>query len=86
MASLDIETGVTVYAMGTAAVRGSMMVRGGSMMVREGCSGSPRCALEIYAAEGINPIDGPNFHFDGVELEQIYQAIKAVRKARRGKS
>lgn len=56
-----------------------------TMLVREGCSGSPNCALEMYVAKGESyvTIDCLNLHLTDDEMEAVYQAVKAVRKARR---
>lgn len=55
-----------------------------TVLVREGCSGSPNCALEIYVSHKTTDyLSGPNLHMDDDELERFYRAVKAVRKARR---
>jgi hypothetical protein len=55
-----------------------------TMLIREGCDGSPHCAMEWYVGIGADYLnDGPNIHFSDSELESLYKAVKAVRKARR---
>lgn len=55
-----------------------------TMMIREGCTGSPDCAMEWYIGEGTNYLnEGPNIHFSDRELEDLYRAVKAVRKHRK---
>jgi hypothetical protein len=54
-----------------------------SLLIREGCSGSPNCALEIYIAAGYDYLAGLNLHLSDPEAEMLYQALKAVRKARK---
>jgi hypothetical protein len=55
-----------------------------TFLVREGCDGSPNCAMEWYVsdtADWLGP--GFNIHFSDSELEQIYQAVKSIRQHRR---
>lgn len=73
----DIEQGIEIIAGNTAR-------KVHTILVREGCSGSPNCALEIYVShESVDYLNGPNLHMTDDEAEQLYQAIKAVRRARR---
>lgn len=55
-----------------------------TLLIREGCDGSPSCAMEWYIGKGLDYLnEGPNIHFSDSELEEVYQAVKAVRKQRR---
>jgi hypothetical protein len=55
-----------------------------SALVREGCDGSPDCAMEWYVSKGHRWLAmDMNIHFSDRELERMYKSIKAVRKARR---
>lgn len=75
---LDVESGVEIIVRETAS-------RATAMLVREGCSGSPRCALELYVATGDDYLGDStvNVHMADAELETLYKAVKAIRKARR---
>lgn len=77
---IDVERGVEIRSAVTAKVLHSMLVR-------EGCDGSPDCALEIHAARGPDWLgnNGINLHLNDDEAEQLFQAIKAVRKQRRAR-
>jgi hypothetical protein len=77
MSKLDIVRGVEILTGRTAA-------KAHTVLVREGCSGSPNCAMEIYISyKSVDYLSGPNLHMDDEELEEFYQAVRAVRKARR---
>jgi len=54
-------------------------------LVREGCSGSPACAMEWYLSKSTDFLHDPNFnvHFSDEEMEMMYRAIKAIRKNRK---
>lgn len=73
---VDVERGVEI-----AIVRTVRELH--TMLVREGCSGSPKCALEIYVAQGPNYLNGLNLHMSDTEMDQVYEAIRAVRRARK---
>lgn len=69
---------------GFKIIVGQTAIRTHTVLVREGCTGSPNCALEMYVGPaGGTYIDGPNLHMTDEEAEALYQAVKAVRKARR---
>lgn len=54
-----------------------------TVMIREGCSGSPNCALEFWAGRGSDYTGGVNLHLSDREVRKLYRAVKAVRRARR---
>lgn len=57
-----------------------------AMLVREGC-GSSSCAMEWYVSKVVTPMlmpwlgDGLNIHLSVAEMDALYKAVKAVRKA-----
>lgn len=72
---MNIYDGIKITIGGTA-------ITTHQMMIREGCTGSPNCALEMYVGRPTY-VDGPNLHMTDEEAEALYQAVKAIRKARR---
>lgn len=56
-----------------------------SMLTREGCDGSPACAMEMYISNSHDWLHNPSFniHYSDDELELIYRAVKAIRKLRK---
>lgn len=72
MSALNVEDGITIHVEETASQHHTILVR-------EGCSGSKDCALEVYVDAGNkDPYGGLNLHFSEGEARDLRRALDAV--------